>query len=72
MRIKLTYKDDTLAAIKSIRMICSVTESLLISKALRTLIKDEETHPKDKELARRMLGDWQDFMDSIYQDRRVK
>ena len=70
MRIQLNYKDDTLAAVKSVKMVCSVTESLMIADALRTVVNSEETHPDDRELARRMLSDWRDFMDSIYQDRR--
>ena len=72
MRIQLNYKDDTLAAVKSVKMVCSVTESLMIADALRTVVNDEETHPSDKKLAREMLSDWRDFMDSIYQDRRAE
>ena len=72
MRIQLNYKDDTLAAVKSVKMTCSVVESLMIASALRTVVNNEETHPDDKKLARKMLDDWRDFMDSIYQDRRVE
>ena len=72
MRIQLNYKDDTLSAVKSVKMTCSVAESLMIASALRVVVENEETHPDDKKLARKMLGDWRDFMDSIYQDRRTK
>ena len=72
MRIQLKYKDDTLSAVKSVKMICSVAESLMIADALRVVVKNEETHPSDKKLAREMLSDWRDFMDSIYQDRRAE
>lgn len=72
MRIQLKYKDDTLAAVKSVKMVCSVAESLMIADALRTVVNSEETHPDDKKLARKMLSDWRDFMDSIYQDRRAE
>ena len=71
MRAKLNHKDTPPWAIKSVTIDLSIPESLLFQRALYALITDDNAHPIDKELAREVLSDWHDFMDSLIQDKEI-
>ena len=56
--MKITYnKCKHTNALYNITLVCSPTEGLTIMNALRRMATANDTHPKDRQIAERMLAE---------------